>query len=95
MPAYLITEIEVTDPKGYEEYRSRVGKSLEAYGAKFLVRGGEIDVLEGDWQPKRIVMCVFDSMDKARQWYDSDAYRELKKVRENTASMNMVAVAGI
>jgi uncharacterized protein (DUF1330 family) len=95
MPAYVITEIEVTDPEGYEEYRSKVGKSLEAFGAKFLVRGGEIDVLEGDWQPKRIVMCVFDSMDKARQWYDSDAYCELKKVRENTASMSMVAVEGI
>jgi len=94
MPAYLITEIEVTDPKGYEEYRSKVGKSLEAFGAKFLVRGGEITVFEGDWQPKRIVMCVFDSMDKARAWYNSDAYRELKQVRQNTATMNMVAVEG-
>ncbi len=95
MPAYLITEIEVTDPKGYEEYRSRVGQSLEAYGAKFLVRGGDIEVLEGEWQPKRIVMCVFDSIDKAREWYQSDAYRELKKIRENTARMKMVAVEGI
>ena len=49
MAAYLITEIEVTDPKGYEEYRARVGKSLEQFGARFLVRGGEIDVLEGNW----------------------------------------------
>ena len=57
--------------------------------------GGEIDVLEGDWQPKRMVLCVFDSMDKARQWYDSDEYRELKKIRENTARMNMVVVEGI
>jgi len=95
MPAYVITEIEVTDPKGYEEYRARVGQSLEQYGARFLVRGGEIDVLEGDWQPKRIVMCVFDSMDKARQWYDSDGYRELKQLRQNTATMNMVAVEGV
>lgn len=95
MPAYVITEIEVTDPDGYQEYRSRVGRSLEAYGARFLVRGGEIDVLEGDWQPRRIVMCVFDSMDKARQWYDSDEYRELKKIRENTARMNMLAVEGV
>lgn len=95
MPAYLITEIEVTDPKGYEEYRSRVGKSLEAFGAKFLVRGGEIDVFEGEWQPKRLVMCVFDSMDTARQWYNSDAYQELKRVRQNKATMNMVAVEGV
>ncbi len=95
MPTYLITEIEVTNPEGYEEYRSRVGESLEAYGAKFLVRGGEIEVLEGDWKPKRIVMCVFDSMEKAREWYESEAYRKLKKVREGTASMNMLAVEGV
>jgi uncharacterized protein (DUF1330 family) len=95
MPAYVITEIEVTDPAGYEEYRSQVGKSLEKYGAKFLVRGGAIEVLEGDWQPKRMVMCVFESMDKAREWYHSDEYREMKKIREQTARMNMVAVEGI
>lgn len=95
MPAYVIVEIEVTDPKGYEEYRSRVGKSLEAYGATFLVRGGEIDVLEGDWQPNRIVMCMFDSVGKARQWYESDEYRELRKIRAHTAKMNMVAVEGV
>lgn len=95
MPAYLITEIEVTDPAGYEEYRSRVGKSLEKYGAKFLVRGGEIEVLEGDWQPKRIVIGVFDSVDKAREWYHSKEYQEVKKFREGNARMNMVAVEGI
>ena len=95
MPAYLITEIEVTDPKGYDEYRARVGKSLQEYGARFLVRGGEIEVLEGDWQPKRMVMCVFDSLDKAREWYNSDGYQELKRLRQGTATMNMVAVEGI
>ena len=95
MPAYVITEIEVTDPAGYEEYRSRVGKSLAQYGAKFLVRGGDIEVMEGNWQPKRMVMCVFDSMDKVREWYNSDEYRELKDVRKNTARMNMVAVEGV
>jgi uncharacterized protein (DUF1330 family) len=95
MPAYLITEIEVTDPQGYEEYRARVGKSLEEYGARFLVRGGELEVLEGNWQPRRIVMCVFDDMDTARRWYHSDGYQELKRLRQNTATMNMVAVEGV
>ncbi|MGD2139493.1 MAG: DUF1330 domain-containing protein [Burkholderiales bacterium] len=94
MTAYVIVEIEVTDPAGYEEYRSRVGKSLQQYGATFLVRGGDIEILEGDWQPKRMVMCAFDSMEKVREWYNSDEYRELRKVRENTARMNMVAVQG-
>ncbi|KPK34028.1 MAG: hypothetical protein AMJ66_04245 [Betaproteobacteria bacterium SG8_40] len=95
MPAYVITEIEVTDPKGYEAYRARVGKSLEEFGARFLVRGGDVDVLEGDWQPRRIVMCVFDDMDTARRWYRSDGYQELKRLRQNTATMNMVAVEGV
>lgn len=95
MPAYLITEIEVSDPVGYEEYRARVGKTLEQYGAKFVVRGGEIEVLEGDWQPKRMVMCVFDSVDKARAWYHSKEYQEVKKYREHNARMNMVVVEGV
>ena len=95
MPAYLITEIEVTDPQGYEAYRAKVGESLQQFGAKFLVRGGEIDVFEGDWKPKRVVMCVFDSIAKAREWYESDSYRELRRLRQNTATMNMVAVEGV
>jgi uncharacterized protein (DUF1330 family) len=95
MPAYLITEIEVTDPAGYEQYRARVGQSLQAYGAKFLVRGGDIEVLEGDWQPKRIVMCEFESLAKAREWYNSDLYRELKQIRQGNASMKIIAVEGL
>lgn len=95
MPVYLITEIDVTDPQGYEQYRSRVGKSLEQYGARFLVRGGAIEVMEGNWNPERVVMCVFDNMEKVRAWYNSKEYQELKRVRENTAKMNMVAVEGI
>jgi len=95
VPVYLITEIDVTDPQGYEQYRSRVGKSLEQYGARFLVRGGAIEVMEGNWNPERVVMCVFDNMEKVRAWYNSKEYQELKRVRENTAKMNMVAVEGI
>ncbi|UCD68359.1 MAG: DUF1330 domain-containing protein [Betaproteobacteria bacterium] len=95
MPAYVTTEIEVTDPDGYGKYRSKVRNSLKACSASFLVRGGEIGVLEGNWQPKRIVICVYDNVGKARQRYDSDAYRELRKVRQDTARINMVAVEGV
>ena len=66
MPAYLISQIEVHDPKGYEEYRRLVGASLAKYGGKFVVRGGKIEVLEGDWAPKRIVVCEFESAERAR-----------------------------
>ena len=95
MPVYLITEIEVSDPAGYEAYRARVGQSLAQFGARFMVRGGEIEVMEGNWQPKRMVMCEFESMDKVRAWYNSDVYGELKRLRQNTATMNMVAVEGL
>jgi uncharacterized protein (DUF1330 family) len=66
MPAYLISQIEVHDPQGYDEYRKLVGPSLAKYGGKFVVRGGRIEVLEGNWAPKRIVVCEFASADRAR-----------------------------
>lgn len=71
MPAYLISEIEVHDAVGYEEYRKLVGASLERYGGRFIARGGRIEVLEGEWNPKRVVICVFDSIERAREWYES------------------------
>ena len=58
MSAYLIAEITVTDPVGYEKYRAKVGTSLSNYNAKFLVRGGTIENLEGGWSPQRLVMCL-------------------------------------
>jgi uncharacterized protein (DUF1330 family) len=66
MPAYLISQIEVHDPQGYEEYRKLVGASLAKYGGKFVARGGKVDVLEGSWQPKRVVICEFESLARAR-----------------------------
>src|SRR6185503_4303392 len=68
MPAYLISQIDVHDPVGYEEYRKLVPPSLAKYGAKFIARGGKIDVLEGDWSPRRVVICEFESIGRARQW---------------------------
>ena len=74
MPAYLISQIEVHDPQGYEEYRKLVGASLAKYGGKFVARGGKVDVLEGNWRPKRVVICEFESLARAREWYDSPEY---------------------
>ena len=56
MPAYFIIDHEVTDPAGFEEYRRQVPGTVEKYGGKFLVRGGQMQALEGDWKPKRIVV---------------------------------------
>ena len=95
MPAYLIVDIDVTDPVGYQAYRDLVGPIVAAAGARFIVRGGAIDVLEGEWRPKRIVMLEFPGMDSAREWYHGDIYAEAKALRLRTAVCNVVLVEGL
>jgi len=95
MPAYFIVDNEVTDPAGFEEYRKQVPGTLEKYGGKILVRGGQMQMLEGDWKPKRIVVTEFPSIEQARRWYDSDEYRPLKALRLRTARGSVVLVEGV
>jgi uncharacterized protein (DUF1330 family) len=95
MPAYLISQIDIHDPTGYEEYRKLVGPSLAAYGGKFIARGGRIDVLEGDWQPKRVVICEFESIERARQWYESPEYRPAMAIRQKTSDAKIILVDGM
>ncbi len=95
MPAYLISQIEIHDPKGYEEYRKLVGPSLAKYGGKFVVRGGRIEVLEGTWAPKRVVICEFESADRAREWYHSPEYKPAMDVRQKTADAQIIVVDGL
>lgn len=94
MSAYVIVDIQVHDPSGYDEYRKVVGASLATYGGKFMVRGGTIDVLEGNWKPKRIVILEFDSAARAREWYDSEDYRMPKQMRMRASTANMIVVEG-
>jgi uncharacterized protein (DUF1330 family) len=95
MPAYLISQIEVHDPIGYEEYRRLVVPSLAKYGGKFVVRGGKIEVLEGTWAPKRVVICEFESADRAREWYHSPEYKPAMNIRQKTASAQIIVVDGL
>jgi uncharacterized protein (DUF1330 family) len=95
MPAYLIVDNEVTDPAGFEEYRKQVPTTVEKYGGKFLVRGGQIQPLEGDWKPTRIVVTEFPSIEQARRWYDSEEYRTLKILRSRSARGSVVLVEGV
>jgi len=95
MSAYVIVEIEVTDPVGYEEYKRLAGTTVEKYGGKYIVRGGKTEVLEGDWNPKRIVVLQFDSMDRAKAWLNSPDYHEPRKMRHRTAKTKMIVVEGI
>ena len=95
MPAYLIVDLEVTDPAGFEEYRQLVPATVQQYGGRFIVRGGAVEALEGDWQPKRVVITEFPSLEQARRWYNSEAYREPKALRFKTATSKVILVEGV
>jgi uncharacterized protein (DUF1330 family) len=94
MPAYLIAHIEITDPAGYEEYRKRVLPVVTAHGGRFLARGGAITVLEGSWQPTRLVILEFPDMAALKSFYDSPAYGPLIELRNRAARSNLVAIEG-
>jgi len=95
MPAYLIVETDITDPEQYEQYKAASPGAIAAHGGRFVVRGGETAVLEGDWHPKRLVVVEFDDLEAAKRFYDSPEYQAAMKLREGAASLNMVAVEGI
>ena len=95
MSAYIIVEIDVHDLAGYEEYKKQAGATVHAKGGKYIVRGGKTEVLEGDWQPKRIVVLEFPSMDEAKAWFDCEEYREPRKMRHRTTRTNMILVEGV
>lgn len=95
MAAYLIAEVTVSNPEGYEEYRKLVGPSLDKYNGRFLVRGGKVEVVEGNWSPKRIVVCEFPSMARAKEWYDSPEYSRAKEVALKNATRNVIFLEGV
>ncbi|MGH2973076.1 MAG: DUF1330 domain-containing protein [Gaiellaceae bacterium] len=95
MPAYIIVETDIHDPEQYEQYKAASPGAVAAGGGKFVARGGELAVLEGDWQPSRIVILEFPDLDAAKRFYDSDLYQEAKRLREGAANLRMVAVEGV
>jgi len=94
MSAYVVVEIDVKDAERYADYKTMVPASLEAYGGRFLVRGGTVESLEGTWEPSRFVILEFDSMERAKRWWDSDEYREARDLRQATADTRMIVVEG-
>ncbi len=95
MAAYLIVQVDVTDPDTFEEYRKQVPGTLAAYGGEYIVRGGAIEVLEGEWPMPRLVVIRFVSMEQARKWYRSAEYEGPRKLREASARANLVLVDGV
>ncbi len=94
MAAYVIGEIEVTDPALYDEYRKQVLATLEKYQGRFLVRGGKVEPLEGGWSPKRVVLVEFPSFEQALKWYRSSEYAPLIRLRQRASRGKLVLVEG-
>ena len=95
MAAYMIIDVEVRDPERYKEYVKMVPPTLEPFGGRFLVRGGHAENVEGDWQPKRIVVVEFESIERAREWWDSDMYQPAKQLRQSASVGHMIFVEGV
>ena len=94
MAAYVIAEIDVTDPAAYDGYRKQVLATVTKYGGKFIVRGGKVEPLEGGWTPKRLVALEFPSMEQAQKWYRSPEYAPLIQLRQKAARGRLVMVEG-
>jgi uncharacterized protein (DUF1330 family) len=95
MAAYVIADVEVTDPARYAEYRNKVPATVAAYGGRFLVRGGPHQVAEGSWHPHRVVVLELPSMEQARRWYESEDYRGPKALRQAAARTDVIFVEGV
>jgi uncharacterized protein (DUF1330 family) len=95
MAAYLILDIHVEDPEEYAAYRERSPATLEAYGGRYLVRGGPHEVVEGDWNPERVVVVEFPSVGRAREWYESPEYQAIVDMRKRGAPSQVVLVEGV
>jgi uncharacterized protein (DUF1330 family) len=90
VPAYVIVNVEVRNSEAYREYAAQTPASIAAYGGRFVARGGEVEVLEGDWQPSRLVILEFPSVESAREWYHSPDYQAIKEIRIANAATQMV-----
>lgn len=97
MPAaYLIVEMKITDPEQYKQYMAAAPAAVKAAGGEYLVRGGQHEVLEGDWNPARLAMLRFPSFEQAKAFYDGEMYASARAKRAGTTEyFNMVLVEGV
>ena len=95
MKSYIIVDVKVTDAKLYEEYKKLTPGTLAAFEGKFIVRGGSTNTLEGNWQPGRVVVLEFPSLEKANGWWSSDLYAPAKAIRQAASITQMIIVEGV
>ena len=95
MTAYVINDMEVTDPVAFEKYRQLSPPTVAQYGGRFLARGGATRTLEGAWSPKRLVILEFASVERAQAWLDSPEYAPARALRQASARSNLIVTEGI
>lgn len=95
MAAYVVLNVEVTDPARYPEYAKVAGPTVAQYGGTYLVRGGRCEALEGTLTPKRVVIIQFPSYERAKAWWDSEEYRVPKGIRQSAAISDTLIVEGV
>ena len=92
MSAFVLVEVSIHNMEVYEEYKKLTPSSLEPYGGKFVIRGLEVEALEGVWKHDRLVLLEFPNREKALEWYNSESYQRAKKIREKASSANFFIV---
>lgn len=95
MPAYVVVDIDVTDPAGFGEYLQSAGPIVAKYGGRLLAAGPPAAVLEGGWQPKGVTVIEFPSVEDARRWHDAPEYQAPKAIRNRSARSMMVLLGGV
>lgn len=95
MAAYALIEIEVTDPETYAHYRELAPAIVAAFGGKYLMRGGATETVEGTWQPERLVILEFPSMERLHAFYNAPEYQEAKGLRQRSTRSTMVFCEGL
>lgn len=95
MSAYLIANVEVKDSERIKKYLASSPEILRKFSGRFLVRGGNVFIAEGDWKPERLVIVEFDTFEDAKNFWNSKDYEPLKKLRQESAKTDMIIVDGI
>ena len=95
MSGYIIAHVQVTNPTQYEEYKKWSTLAMKAHNAEVCVRGGQVQLLEGDWAPERVVILKFPTFAAAKAFYETPEYLQAREARAGAAIMRMIAVEGL
>ena len=95
MEGYVITDVEVTDPGLFAEFRAKLDPTVEAHGGKFIVRGENIKIIQGDWSPNRLVVVKFPDFEAAMTWSQSPEFVELKDILDRSSNTDIIVIEGL